>query len=300
MKIIQSFWSLPMTESSTKVLNNRFSGGWLKPELHLLSWAYSCLQLRKFYSEVELITDNAGKYLLIDTLKLPYTSVDIELENISGCNPNLWALGKLHAFKKQNQPFLHVDGDVFVWEQFDERLANAGLVMQNEECNFLFYKEVMLQLVKARCYIPLAIMHNYENHGAINAYNAGIIGGNNLNFFQKYTTEAIRFVDYNYKLLPNLPMGQVNAFYEQHLFYCLAKQENQRVECYTSVTDEHVINQKFKSLSQFSCTPEPKNYIHLFGEDAKKDEAICAELERRMREQYPVYYERVLHIAGSI
>ncbi len=52
-------------------------GGWLSAEYHWLSWALSVLQLRRLYDEVKLVTDAAGKALLVDTLGLPYTIVRV-------------------------------------------------------------------------------------------------------------------------------------------------------------------------------------------------------------------------------
>jgi hypothetical protein len=299
MKIIQSFWSLPVTNSREGTFNNRLDGGWLRPELHLLSWAYSCLQLKKEYHEVELITDEAGKALLVDAMRLPYSSVSTSLEQIGHCDPDLWALGKLHAFARQTQPFLHVDGDVFIWGRFPQRIEKATLAAQNEECNFSFYKTVLEQLTELDCYLPDAIWKNYESGNGINAYNAGIIGGSRVDFFREFVKEAHVFIERNSKKLALLPAGQLNAFYEQHLFYSLARQRGYTVECYTSTKDKAIINRKFKGLQEFKGAPEAGSYIHLFGDDAKKNEAICTELERRMKLFYPVYYSRALEISAA-
>jgi hypothetical protein len=297
MKIIHSFWSLPMTNGRQGTFNNRLDGGWLRPESHLLSWAYSCLQLRKVYGEVELVTDKRGKALLVEAMQLPYTRVDTSLEDIRHCDPDLWAMGKLHVFKLQKRPFLHVDGDVFIWERFPQRIEDASLVAQNEECNFSFYKQVLSQLIELDCYIPPSVRENYEAGGDINAYNAGIIGGHQLSFFKDYVHEAILFVERNKGKLQLLPAGQLNAFYEQHLYYCLAKQQGLTVEYYTHTKDKTVVNRQFKGLHEFNGAPETGSYIHLFGEDAKKNTAICDELARRMQKYYPSYYERALKVS---
>lgn len=300
MRIIQSFWSLPVKESRQQTINNRLAGGWLRPEFHLLSWAYSCLRLRSVYDSVELITDNAGKALLIDALQLPYTGMDIELENIYRHHPDLWALGKVYAIKKQTQPFIHVDGDVFIWKRFPERIEYAPLVAQNKECNFSFYRLVFQQLLELECYIPAVITDHYKQGNGITAYNAGIIGGHDLSFIGRYTTEIIRFVELNNKHLEELPAGQLNAFFEQYLYYCLAEKEQVRVECYTDITDKSLINKKFKGLYEFTGAPSGECYIHLFGEDAKKNEAICTELDARMKREYPYYYDLVMQTAESL
>jgi len=63
MKIVQTFWT-----GHSETYDNPFDlkGGWLSGEYHWMSWALSCLQLKKFYKEIELVTDKKGKQILID------------------------------------------------------------------------------------------------------------------------------------------------------------------------------------------------------------------------------------------
>lgn len=59
-KIVQSYWS--------KAYKNFPNSGWAFKETHYMSWGLSCLQLKQFYDEVELITDSEGADLLINKL----------------------------------------------------------------------------------------------------------------------------------------------------------------------------------------------------------------------------------------
>jgi hypothetical protein len=78
MKIVQTLWTLPsFAKNSKENLENRLSGGWLHPKYYYFAMAYSCLTLKKFYDKIELVTDKIGADLLINKLKLPYTSVKI-------------------------------------------------------------------------------------------------------------------------------------------------------------------------------------------------------------------------------
>ncbi|MBT1695451.1 hypothetical protein KK083_01095 [Fulvivirgaceae bacterium PWU4] len=296
MKIIQSFWTMPMISGMESITNNRFSGGWLDWKYHLMSWALSCLQLRTFYNEVELFTDLAGKRLLIDRLQLPYTKVHVVLDELNRYDPGLWALGKIRTFSLQRTPFIHVDGDVFIWQKFPARLTEAALVAQNLEHNFSFYSAVLRELIAERCYVPPVMLDNYENEIFINAYNAGIIGGNDVSFFRDYTTQALQFVDNNLTNLGNISLGMFNPICEQHLYYCMAKQRNIPVQCYTDITDEKLLNTMLKGIDQFMWTPHSTQYIHLFGEDAKKNERICGVLAAKLNGSHPQYYQKVMEI----
>jgi menaquinone-dependent protoporphyrinogen IX oxidase len=299
MRIIQSFWTLPMVKSRDTTVNNRFSGGWLDVKYHLMSWAYSCLQLRVYYDVVELITDAAGKSLLIDQLRLPYTRTDIVLDDINKYNPEWWAIGKIYAFSMQETPFIHVDGDVFIWDKFPERLERGALIAQNLEHDFSFYRKVMEVLLENNSYIPPAILNNYQQGLYLDAYNAGVIGGNNIAFFQEYVKEVFQFIRKNHLSLRNVLSGMVNAFYEQHLYYCMAQRWKIPVECYTHVVNQNVLNHNLKSLPQFEHAPETATYIHLFGEDAKKNIHICEVLANKLRINYPDYYYRIMDIVQT-
>lgn len=123
MKIIQTFWT-----GHSKIGDNPFDlkAGWLSCEYHWMSWALSCLQLKKFYSNIELITDSIGKKILIDTFNLPYSSVSTALENSLDKYPaELWSLAKIFSYSIQKEQFIHVDGDVFLWQSLDDKFENA-------------------------------------------------------------------------------------------------------------------------------------------------------------------------------
>ncbi len=106
MKIIQSFWSKPSYKKKNVKLHDRNNGGWTDKKYNYFSWALSCLQFRKYYDDVELITDEIGYNILIEKLKLPYTKVDVCLDKINHYHEDLWALGKIYAYSIQNTPFI--------------------------------------------------------------------------------------------------------------------------------------------------------------------------------------------------
>ena len=123
MKIVQSFWS-----GNKDCLKEGY--GWLNPIYHYASWILSCNQLRKYYDDVILITDRAGYDVLINKLHLPYTDVIVCLDELlSKYNSNLWALAKIKAYSILDEPFIHVDGDVFVWDRFDSRVSSLCITL---------------------------------------------------------------------------------------------------------------------------------------------------------------------------
>ena len=138
MKIIQSFWSKPF----------QGSGGWYDLIFHYISWTFSCLKLLEFYDKVELITDKAGYDLLVNKLQLPYTWFQMCLNDIDHYDEGLWALGKIYTYSMQNEPFIHVDNDVFIWDKFPDRIESAQLIAQHFEYNYSYNRQSFLDLVQ--------------------------------------------------------------------------------------------------------------------------------------------------------
>ena len=103
MKIIQTYWTKPMFHTSEE-LYNRIKGGWPAMHYALSAMAYSCLSIKKYYPDIELVTDSFGMELLIDVLDLPYKNVNLALDKFD-VNLNLWALAKVYSYSLQEEPF---------------------------------------------------------------------------------------------------------------------------------------------------------------------------------------------------
>ena len=56
-----------------------------------------------------------------------------KLVDFTEFDPSLWALAKLHTYGQQSEPFLHADGDVYIWEPFDKEFLESGIFAQNIE-----------------------------------------------------------------------------------------------------------------------------------------------------------------------
>ena len=283
MRIIQSIW----TANTSNLLQNNM--GWLSPEYNLMSWALSCLQLRQFYPEVVLYCDSVGAKMLIDTLQLPYREVVCTLDDLNNYHPELWALSKIKAYSLQNKPFLHVDGDVFVWKKFDDSFLKSNLIAQNKD-QISDFEGTMQLLESAFVYFPKEMIQERQAKNRIQTYNAGIYGGSDISFFQEYAAKAFAFVDNNILDLAKIRVADFNIFFEQYLFYCLAKDQNKKV---TVLLSGIVKDNEYKGFGEFDKVPFEKQYLHLLS-DYKKSEYMCDELANRLRQDYPEYYYRII------
>ncbi len=148
MKIIHSYWSKPYITAVREGY-----GGWPHKGYHYMSQAQSSLKYKEFY-KTELITDIKGYEVFIGLLELPYDDVNIILDEINNYSADVWALGKLYSYKIQNEPFIHVDSDSYIWSRFPSSLEAGSLIVQQleveYESNSAYYKELEQELV----YIP--------------------------------------------------------------------------------------------------------------------------------------------------
>ena len=253
MRIIQTFWS----GNQTKYLDN--NGGWLSEETHWMSWALSCLQAKKFYQEVELYTDKWGKYILIDLLGLPYTKVHIVFDDspLKSYPSFLWGMAKMYTYSIQSEPFIHIDNDVFIWKIFPTTITESPLIAQNIESDILAYSNSIDEIFKEASFIPEWLIANKNDN---KAYNAGIIGGNDLAFIKEFTNLGFLFVENNWESLSKI--SNINIIPEQFLFYHLTKSKNKKVIC---VHDAVVQDAMVTPFTDLDIIPFETNFTHFVG-----------------------------------
>lgn len=285
MKIVQSYWTKPSFKKKQSE-SDRSAGGWLDIKYNYLSWALSCLQLKKFYNEVELVTDEFGFELLVNKLNLPYSNVKVILDDLNEYNPDLWALGKIYAYSVQEEPFLHVDGDIYIWERFAPRIENAALVCQNLE-EMRLYDKVFNQITKYFNFIPLELLKSKNKNGKIKAANAGILGGTDIAFFKNYTEKAFQFVNNNLNIINKMDVGLFNMIFEQSLFYALS--EDKKIDLTFLFPN---MNEWYDGIADFTGVPDRVKYIHAIG-FYKQGQLTCDFLELKLQQDYPDYYYRI-------
>jgi hypothetical protein len=144
MNLVQSFWTHPLSYHHSSP-DEPFCGGWLSEKHHAISWAFSLAQLRKYHkgNKINLLTDAAGQSWLIDQLGLEYDNVAVEMDVLNKYDVIFWCLGKVYAYSKQKEPFIHVDGDIYVWQPLDNLLKENKFLVQNFEVNHPMYRDAL-------------------------------------------------------------------------------------------------------------------------------------------------------------
>ncbi len=289
MRIVQSYWSLP--SQSGPIKEGRENGGWKHKRYHYFSMALSCLLLRRFYDEVELVTDTAGKNLLIDVLGLPYTNVSTALDQFSDYPPVLWALPKLYTYSIQKNKFLHVDGDVFIWEAFKPIITQAAIVAQSPELEHdELYKNSLLYLCDSIGYVPEPFVSSTSTND-FKALNAGVLGGTDVDFISSYAMTAIGIIKDNIdELKLNCHIGSINIVLEQLLLHILSEKSNKKI---TYVIPD--LSYDSKEVLNFHAVPIFQKYIHLLGA-TKRSPIACEQVELRLKYEFPDYYKRIAKV----
>ena len=265
--------------------------GWSSPEYHLMGWALSCLQLHKLYGNITLHANSPAAHLLIDTLQLPYTQVILSHDELTLIHPDLWALPKIYTYSLQQEPFLHIDGDVFLFKPFNSLLLEGNLIAQNVEvATENYYSSTQKEIMRHFTCFPPCVKKEFESGIPVQACNAGILGGNDLSFFHEYAYTAFEYINKNADVLKKINVNNFNVFFEQHLFYALLKEKGIPV----SVLFEGVIPDRgYKYMGNFHDVPFNRSYLHLLGH-FKRDEFTCIRMAEKLKELYPDYYERIV------
>ena len=289
MKLLQSYFNNNITETDID-----YSGGYLSSIVNWLSMAYSCLLLKRNNPDKQLIFyGNETIVRLFEKLfRLPYDEYRVvkctgEYANWFYCWP------KIVTYQDQNEPFIHIDTDVFMWEPIPQRLLIAPLVAQHRERDANFYMEVYKQIGIDCIQLP-RYLEECNDGKYINSYNAGLLGGNDIDFFKSYLNEIVKFLDVNKKrLLQSDRKFLYNVVFEQWLFYGLTKKKNKEVVTYYKdvITD---FDMEKARVPQQLLSLEELDYLHVM---EYKDNIRCNRfIAYKMQAEFPQEYERILSV----
>jgi len=222
----------------------------------------SSFLIKKHYgSPPILLTDSYSKDLFKDCYHIDEirTSLDELNEDLGDRVTYNWAIGKLYAYKQiaqKNEPFLHVDYDVFLFKPLPDFILNKDVVVQNME-DYIFFgsKKKFLQAynvyrfdeyVQNRHEFPYRLLDSNTF-----PYNVGIFGGTNCAFISQYANKAIKFtLDPKNNALCRA-LHQINpsspaTFIEQYYLSFLAKKYNVPVSCLLNGNAEECDEQALK------------------------------------------------------
>ena len=291
MRAVWSFWTRPF-----RAHHHRH---WLSETHHLLSWVLSVQTARRHFRATSLITDDAGARMLVDGVGLQFDHISTELNTLEHEDSDRWCLGKLHAYRAQTEPFVHIDSDCFLWNPLPERMTSAGLLAQNpEEFEYSgdsYYRPRLVGhiLDSEGAWIPDEMRWYMARRGNA-AVNCGVLGGNQLDFIQQYAESGIRLA-----LDPANRGGWSrltdkvyydNLIVEQYLLAaCIEYARASRGGPHRGLDVQYLFDSTGDAYEPDRAAHA--GFTHLIGY-AKSTPDIARRLEARVHRDYPDYYER--------
>ncbi|WP_263381650.1 DUF6734 family protein [Granulicella arctica] len=294
-----SFWTKPF-------LAERHSS-WASELHHWLAWGLSLAAASNHYPETVLVTDDAGARLLVDTLELPFAHVSTGLNSLGNEDPGWWSLGKMEAYRLQQEPFVHIDTDAFLWKPLRPDLEAADVFAQNPE-----------PVVYGRsCYHPEDFesalgrpdsgwmpaewdWYRQASLGHGRAECCGLFGGNRLDFIHHYVSQAMRLLRHrhNVRAWRNFADKDGNMILlEQYLLTaCLEYHRSCADSSFHGIDIRYV----FPSIDE-AYTAESASeagFTHLAA-GAKRDAEVARDLQDATERELPEYFARCVDMVRT-
>lgn len=294
MRAVWSFWSKPYRAGR--------GSPWLSDYHMRLAWGLSVELARRHYPNTALVTDSEGARMLVDRMKLPFGRVSLELNKLKNHDPDWWALGKLYAYRRWSEPFVHIDSDVFLWNRLPEELEAAPVFAQSPETfdadrDQHWYPLRPVERTFARFpdgFLPEPWRWYSARPGPLVAGNCGIVGGQHSELLSEYADLGIRTAEDPDNARAWATWGDkgfCNVLIEQFLLNAVV--EHRRAHPQLEIDRDLSLSYLFPTdgAAYDPRAAEAAGYTHLIG-GAKRNPDLMADLEARMWADYPEVAER--------
>ncbi len=295
MRAVWSFWSKPYFSFKGRI--------WREPQHHLLAWGLSLRLARRHYPVTALVTDEAGAELLVERLGLSFTHVSTELEQLSQADIGWWALGKLLAYSLQDQPFVHIDTDVFLWRPLPPSVAAAPVFAQCPEHHSVDEwggpRDIEAAFSRHSAALPKEWQWVRSQDGnGFREENCGVLGGTCVEFIRYYARLALDLArnPAHAAAWAELPdKSGFNMMLEQFLLAaCIQYHRCDPASPFRGIRISHL----FPTFAE-AFNPQAAarlGFTHLTG-DIKSNEFVVRRLEQRMQSEDRAFYQRCLRVA---
>ncbi len=290
IRAVWSFWSRPFQAQKHAL--------WRSPLHHLLAWGLSVRKAAQFYPDTMLVTDRAGKRLLVDQLGIPFRHVSTELDQLSEIDPAWFSLGKLVAYSIQDRPFVHFDADVFLWKPLPPHVAQASVVAQCPEYHNHGADSplgrIESEFAAHGTRLPIEWELTRARHNSwLREENCGIVGGSNVDFLRHFARTALHLVMSPENSAAWKSLGDPYPFnwcLEQFLLAACVDYHQ-----FQSNSPHHPVKVSYLFASvEEACDLNRAarvGFTHLWG-GAKSHPEVSRRLEERVRREHPAYFRR--------
>ncbi len=296
MKAVWSLWTKPL-RSDVPVM------GWGGLHYHLMSWVLSLHSCRRFFETTELITDARGAELLIDGLGLQFDRVTLGLDDLDEEHAERWAIGKLHAYRAQTEPFIHLDSDLYLWQDLPARLRTAPVLTAYPEYSGFGFQahnvtSFKLEIERSGGRLPPELAEHRVSRRGFTSCNCCMVGGQRADFVSYYADLTLDMIadPANATALENRQSNLDDMLlFEQHMIHaCIDYHRRQQDGPFAGLSMSYL----FRDEDDARDNAGTRGFTHLIG-GLKRDQRILDRLARRVQADHPIHYERCMALAPA-
>jgi hypothetical protein len=261
---------------------------WGSKQNLMVSCSLSYYLLKKHFNKVNLVCNELGKSFMTEELDLKFDQIDIIPLEQSELNEFVWSIYKLYAYSIQNEPFVHIDTDFFMFEKPPKEYLESEIFAQNLEINHPVLNSIRKNALDFGLKLPEYITHSQKPAVAL---NVGIVGGENLKFFKDFYLLAKSLLEENNQLLEK-HAEELYFFYlflEQHILYEALK--DQEIDIRTLVKPS--FKAAYDHITSFISGENKRPYVHLMGNFKQNTETIYS-MHKELQSLWPEQYEYIL------
>jgi hypothetical protein len=296
MRAVWSLWTKPMQADLSLQT-------WPSLRAQLMSWVVSLDTCRQFFPETALVTDSLGAKLLVDGLGLDFDGVSTELDALSDHAPQHWALGKLYAYRLQTEPFIHIDNDLYLWQDLPAALHTAPVLAAYPEYSGFGFQAyniaaMKVQIARAGGWLPPELDSHRTDRKGLRSWNCCIVGGQRADFLSFYANQAIRLIEDPANAAVMQRRRDIlddMLVIEQHMLAaCVDHHGAVRGGPFEGLRVSHLFNGEDDARENAGR----RGFTHLIG-SLKRNADVLNRLEQRVKRDYPTIYERCLALDGA-
>lgn len=186
MKIVYSLWTKPLT-----VNDNTLGFNSLDDFFHSLIFSVNIA--KNNYNNIHFYTDKHGLELIEPYKdKLPFTKIHCVLDEINWVPSQWWAYPKIYVYGLQDEPFMHIDNDAYLWDAIPQKLIDThDFICQNyEDLTYECYSFYQGGIDLYKKHIPQSFDDIDKYHFAMNAGIFGALNEKGLNVFKSLYEES--------------------------------------------------------------------------------------------------------------
>lgn len=255
---------------------------------------YSMLWSSRWFDKVEMNTDNYGfnifKHFESDKIKIKNTlNMFEELDAYL-----FWAYPKIYSLTLQDEPFVHLDGDIFIFRKLPDSLFSGDFGFQNLETTH--YQRTYSKLIEYYDNIyknkPLDWNNNLKS-----AVNCGIMYFKDPDLAKIFNQNCFKyFINIEKDFLLKLKNELENIIKINYITYPLLF-EQYYLNCFINYFKNHKTNYLL-SIDQIEREEKGEltiqGYVHLI--EDKNNPKYIINLEERFSLEFPGEYKKFLNL----